>query len=271
MGRDQQKQLTLEPIDFVLAVKVCLGPGQKWTYRHLADELCLAVSNAHKSAKRACAAKLLSNSAESELTANSVGLREFTLHGVVYAFPATTGSLTRGVPTAHAGPILKDILSPSNEPPPVWPSRDGEVRGYALLRIPQPSRCLAHRECTSTSNRNGASVTDIAVNPDDKNVPMLEEVARALGPLSAQAVFLGGCAVGLLIVDEGRPPVRVTEDVDLAIDTKTLAEYHALGAQLREKGFREDTESASRRIAGTRMPCDTRRPVGFPAAFRSTS
>ena len=57
------------------------------------------------------------------------------------------------------------------------------------------------------------------MNPNDPNVPMLEEVAKALGPLSTQAVFLGGCAVGLLIVDTGRPPVRVTEDVDLAIDT----------------------------------------------------
>lgn len=72
---------------------------------------------------------------------------------------------------------------------------------------------------------------------------MLEEVAKALGPLTKQAVFLGGCAVGLLIVDTGRPPVRVTNDVDLAINTKSLAEYHALGAQLRARGFREDTES----------------------------
>jgi predicted nucleotidyltransferase len=81
------------------------------------------------------------------------------------------------------------------------------------------------------------------VNPDDQNIPILEEVAKALGPLTKQAVFLGGCAVGLLIVDKGRPPVRVTEDVDLAIDTKTLAEYYALAAELRKRGFREDAES----------------------------
>jgi hypothetical protein len=135
MAQNQQRQITLEPTDFVLAVKICLGPSQKWTYRHLAGELCLAVSNAHESAKRACAAKLLSVSPEGELTANSAGLREFTLHGVVHAFPVTTGAPTRGVPTAHAGPILKDILAPSNEPPPVWPSRNGEVRGYALLPL----------------------------------------------------------------------------------------------------------------------------------------
>jgi hypothetical protein len=135
MAQNQHRQITLEPLDFVLAVKVYLGPGQKWTYRHLADELCLSVSNAHKSAKRACASKLLSVSPESELTANSAGLREFTLHGVAYAFPATTGAPTRGVPTAYAGPILKDILAPSNEPPPVWPFREGKVQGYALLPL----------------------------------------------------------------------------------------------------------------------------------------
>lgn len=81
------------------------------------------------------------------------------------------------------------------------------------------------------------------MNLDDKNIPMLEEVAKALGPLTEQAVLLGGCAVGLLIVDKGRSPVRVTNDVDLAINTKTRAEYYALVAQLRERGFQEDTES----------------------------
>jgi predicted nucleotidyltransferase len=35
----------------------------------------------------------------------------------------------------------------------------------------------------------------------------------------------------------------VTEDVDLVIETKTRAEYYALVAQLRERGFQEDTES----------------------------
>jgi predicted nucleotidyltransferase len=83
----------------------------------------------------------------------------------------------------------------------------------------------------------------VAVNPDDKNVSMLEEVAEALGPLTKQAVFLGGCAVGLLIVDKGRPPVRVTNDVDLAIEAKTRVEYYALADKLRERGFREDPES----------------------------
>jgi hypothetical protein len=135
MPRYRQEQITLEPIDFVLAVKVSLRPGEKWTYRRLAEDLCISVSNAHKRVQRACAARLLTLSPESELTANSVGLREFTLHGVVYAFPATTGAATRGIPTAHAGPVLKDILVPSNEPPAVWPSRAGEVQGYALLPL----------------------------------------------------------------------------------------------------------------------------------------
>ena len=39
MAQNLQKQITLEPIDFVLVVKVCLGPSEIWTYRHLADEL----------------------------------------------------------------------------------------------------------------------------------------------------------------------------------------------------------------------------------------
>jgi hypothetical protein len=91
------------------------------------------------------------------------------------------------------------------------------------------------------------------VNPSDPNIAMLEKVAKALGPLAEDAVFLGGCTVGLLIVEDGRPPVRVTNDVDLAVATKTRRDYYTLVARLRERGFREDTESEVRLICRWRL------------------
>lgn len=36
-----------------------------------------------------------------------------------------------------------------------------------------------------------------------------------LGPLVEDFVFLGGCAVGLLLTDRAAPPVRATVDVDV--------------------------------------------------------
>lgn len=46
----------------------------------------------------------------------------------------------------------------------------------------------------------------------DPNVAKLELIANALGPLREQVVFVGGCAVGLLITDEAAASVRATMD-----------------------------------------------------------
>lgn len=59
-------------------------------------------------------------------------LKEFLLHGAKYAFPATLGSLTRGIPTAYAAPPLATRVSQPNEPPPVWPDSEGEQRGVSF-------------------------------------------------------------------------------------------------------------------------------------------
>ena len=39
------------------------------------------------------------------------------------------------------------------------------------------------------------------MNPHDPNVAKVELIARALGELREQVVFVGGCAVGLLLTD----------------------------------------------------------------------
>ena len=49
----------------------------------------------------------------------------------------------------------------------------------------------------------------------DPNLAKIELIASALGPLRDQLVFVGGCAVGLLIIDNAAAPVRVTFDIDL--------------------------------------------------------
>lgn len=49
----------------------------------------------------------------------------------------------------------------------------------------------------------------------DPNLSKVELIAAALGPLCDQLVFVGGCAVGLLITDAAAAPVRVTYDVIL--------------------------------------------------------
>jgi predicted nucleotidyltransferase len=78
------------------------------------------------------------------------------------------------------------------------------------------------------------------VNPNDPNVAIVHTVAHALGPLCDDLVFVGGCAIGLLITDPGRPAVRATNDVDLIAEVTTKADYYALAKRLKERGFVEE-------------------------------
>src|SRR5580704_13878272 len=81
------------------------------------------------------------------------------------------------------------------------------------------------------------------MNTADPNLPLLESVVRALGPLCEQFVFVGGCVTGLLITESAAPPVRATRDVDVIVEILSLTEYHALERQLENGGFRHDRSS----------------------------
>jgi predicted nucleotidyltransferase len=54
-------------------------------------------------------------------------------------------------------------------------------------------------------------------------------------------VFVGGCAVGLLITDTAAAPVRVTFDVDLVARVSALAAYHGIEKEFVRLGFSRDT------------------------------
>jgi predicted nucleotidyltransferase len=84
------------------------------------------------------------------------------------------------------------------------------------------------------------------MNTRDPNIPIVELVARALGPLRDELVLVGGCSVGLLITDQGRPPVRPTVDVDLVAEVaSTAAYYQTLMPKLKAQGFKESPEESN--------------------------
>ncbi len=62
-------------------------------------------------------------------------LRQFVLFGARYAFPAVQGEVTRGLPTLYAAPPIKDKIIQPNGLPPVWPDKNGTVRGMALYPL----------------------------------------------------------------------------------------------------------------------------------------
>jgi hypothetical protein len=73
------------------------------------------------------------------------------------------------------------------------------------------------------------------------NIELLTKLAKKLGPLLREVVFVGGCTTGLLITDEAAAEVRPTFDVDVIAEITTYAGYAAFSERLRALGFREDS------------------------------
>lgn len=78
------------------------------------------------------------------------------------------------------------------------------------------------------------------MNAQDPNIAKLELVAHVLGPLRDRLVFIGGCAVGLLLTDSSAAPARVTYDVDLTVQVAALRDFHLLEEQFSALGFKRD-------------------------------
>lgn len=75
------------------------------------------------------------------------------------------------------------------------------------------------------------------------NNELLRLAAQALGPLCDELVFVGGCAVDLLITDPAGPRARATRDVDVIAATTSRSQYQLLTERLRSRGFVEDDGS----------------------------
>ncbi|MCR6687381.1 hypothetical protein [Pseudoxanthomonas sp.] len=71
----------------------------------------------------------------------------------------------------------------------------------------------------------------------DPNLPHLEVIARALGDLCEQVVFVGGSTAGLLLTDPLAEGVRPTLDIDAIVQADSLPQYYRLEAQLEARGF----------------------------------
>lgn len=72
------------------------------------------------------------------------------------------------------------------------------------------------------------------------------KVARGLGDLREEVVFVGGIVAGFLITDPGADEARPTLDVDLVVEVTSKVDYYeTLRARLLSRGFREDTREGA--------------------------
>ncbi|WP_394970367.1 nucleotidyl transferase AbiEii/AbiGii toxin family protein [uncultured Croceitalea sp.] len=69
-----------------------------------------------------------------------------------------------------------------------------------------------------------------------------KKVAKALGDLNDEVVYVGGAMVSLYIDDTAAEDIRPTKDLDLTFQVATFAELEELREQLIEKGFTQNAE-----------------------------
>ena len=91
----------------------------------------MSPSEIHAASKRALAARLAIKEGNN-IWPNIRNLEEFLLHGLQYVFIPERGALNRGMPTAYAAAPMDAHFAGVNEPPPVWPDPQGEVRGESF-------------------------------------------------------------------------------------------------------------------------------------------
>lgn len=128
-------QVVLRPQDLVILLRLALERGPAPTYAALAAELGMTASEVHAAVERAVAAQLAHKDNGGKATVILAALRLFIQHGARYCFPATRGSLTRGLPTGYGAAPLKESIMPGTDPVPVWPDKNGTVRGVALYPL----------------------------------------------------------------------------------------------------------------------------------------
>ena len=123
--------MSIKPQDILFLLKLISIGKRDWSFNALALELGMSPSQVHAAAKRAVEANL-ANKEDGHIVPNIRNLEEFLFHGLQYVFVPEQGGLSRGMPTAYAAAPMKEQFVENDEPPPVWPDPEGEVRGQAF-------------------------------------------------------------------------------------------------------------------------------------------
>jgi hypothetical protein len=140
--------MELKPQDLLVLLKVAAHPPQRWTYAALGEALALSASEAHASVKRAVACGLAVAAGRGDWSPVRVSLLEFMQHGVRFVWPASTGPVKRGVPTAFGAEPLVRLVNAAPGEAPVWAHPTGGAKGPTLspLYRTAPQAALADPE-----------------------------------------------------------------------------------------------------------------------------
>jgi hypothetical protein len=139
--------IELRPLDVAASVMAAtLGPIDAAT---LADALAVGRSQVSRALTRSAAIGFLHPERTGRRVtyqAHGAALVEFLTYGIRYVFAPSIGRLTRGVPTAHAAPIMASRIHSVVGDTPVWPHPMGAARGETLEPLHRcvPDAALRH-------------------------------------------------------------------------------------------------------------------------------
>jgi predicted nucleotidyltransferase len=69
------------------------------------------------------------------------------------------------------------------------------------------------------------------------NLQVVEKIAKALGDLTNEVLFIGGAVVSLYATDPAADQVRPTKDIDISVQIGSYLEMNKLSVRLATKGF----------------------------------
>ncbi len=123
--------MNLKPQDILFLLKLVAMGKSSWSFNKLAIDLGMSPSEVHAAAKRTVVARLAIKN-EAGVYPNIRNLEEFLLHGIQYVFIPERGEMNRGMPTAYAASPMDAFIVADQDPPPVWPDPEGELRGESF-------------------------------------------------------------------------------------------------------------------------------------------
>ena len=137
--------MNLLPQDVLILLKLAVSPTVRsgWTYQGLGHELGLSSSMVHTGLKRAAHARLYD---ADQRTPNRRALKELLILGVKYVFAPEIGPPTRGIPTAHGAPILRNDVAHDADTIYVWPHHEGWASGIELSPLSKSAPFAAKQD-----------------------------------------------------------------------------------------------------------------------------
>ena len=117
----------MRPQDIAILLKIVMLGKNEWQYQDLARSLCISGAEVNASLNRSKLAGLIDYNRK---RVNKQALYEFLEHGIQYVFPIHPGALSKGIPTAHSHPVIKDQIV--SESVFVWPDSNGTEIGQTI-------------------------------------------------------------------------------------------------------------------------------------------